>query len=155
MNHSKVPRSLRMTPRADRKVIASEGAFPIVTCRATHRSSPRMVIESRRRSDLPALGDSRPDGMTTITIEFLPRAMLRMTESHSECRRLHWRSYMSPGLMARTAGRNVAAFCHDSRTVALIAGGVRAETRWNRQGYAAATGSMTSCTPDSEPARMH
>lgn len=107
-----------------------------------------MVIEAGWRSNLPALGKSSPNIMTVITIEFLRWAMLRVTESYSECCRLRGSSRIAAKLVARTAGRNVAVLGLDQRSMALIAGRVCAGSRWNRKSHTAATGSMTSCTPD-------
>ena len=112
------------------------------------------MIEGKGRGDLPVPGHSRSDVMTFITIEFLRRAMLRVTESDFECCRLRGYSRITAEFMAGAAGRNVAAVCLGLWSMALVASGVGVEARRDRKGLAATQRPVTSRTIHFESAGM-
>jgi hypothetical protein len=118
-----------MAFRTNGKIIAAKSSFAIVATGATCSSSRCVMIEGKRRSDLPALGHSRPNAMTLIAIDFLCRSVLCMTESNPECRRLRTGSRIATELMARAAGRNVAAIRLSLRSVALVTSSVCVQAR--------------------------
>jgi len=75
---SKVPRRSGVTSLANCKIIATEGAFPIMTRHATLGPAGRMMVQRLRRRYLSALRHSRSYLMTFRTGELL---MLRMVEA--------------------------------------------------------------------------
>lgn len=104
------------------------------------------MIESKRRSHLPALGHSRPNAMTFITTQFLGPAVFRVTESDFESCRLRRRSRIATELMTRAAGGDVPVAGLRLRAVALVARDMRVEARGNRHRHPGATRSMTGRT---------
>jgi len=71
-----------MTTFTDRKIIAAESSLAVVATHAALTAGPRVMVQRRRRSNLPALRHSCSYLMTLVASDFL---MLRVIEADAEC----------------------------------------------------------------------
>jgi hypothetical protein len=151
---SKVPGIFFVTPRANGKIIAAESTLARVTTRTAAGASRCVMVERKRRGNLPALGHARSNNMTRAAVEFFCRVVIRVSEADSISRGLSCRSGIAAELMARAARGNIAAARLRFRAMALVTRDVRAEAGRNRHRHPAAAWSMTRRATNPAQARV-
>jgi hypothetical protein len=95
-----------MAPLASGKIIAAECALAVVTSHTALSAPACMMIKRLWRRHLPALWLARSDLMTLVTGFFL---MFGMTEPDTEGLSRFRCAAIATQLMARSAGRDIAA----------------------------------------------
>src|SRR6185503_9341665 len=106
--------------------IASKRAFAVMTGATTLPATSRVMVQRLRRAYLAALRHPRSNLMTFVAGNFL---MLRMIETDPEGGGGFGRSRITAQLMARPAGRDVAATGLGAWSMAPKTGCVRIESR--------------------------
>ena len=96
-----------MTALADREVISTKRALPIVTRRAALAAPTGVMIQGFRRRNLKPLRHARAHLMTVVAVRFL--IVLCVAESDSERRHVLGCARISAQLMTSAAGRNIAS----------------------------------------------
>jgi len=66
-----------VTTFADRKIIAAESALAIVAAHAAFTAGLCVMIQRRRRGNLPSLRHSRSDLVALVTTDFLMSRMIK------------------------------------------------------------------------------
>lgn len=123
------------------KIIAAEGAAVVMTGHAALRAGGGMVHERLGRADLSPLRQPRPDVVTVVATESLPRAVPGVAEINPEGLRRLGRPAVTPDLVTSAArGDVVPGTTLRARRVARVTGVVRAETSGDRERDAAARG---------------
>jgi hypothetical protein len=133
-----------VTSSARREIIAAKCSFTVVTARATERIGPRVMIQRRRRCDLPAARQACSNAVTRGAVQLLRRIVIRVTKTDAKGACLFGRPDQTAELMTGAARRDVPAVCLRVRRVTSETGDVRVHSCGNRERDAAAVGPVTS-----------
>jgi len=129
-----------MTTLAGRKIVAAEGALPVMTRHATLATPGGVMIEWLRLSHLPAL---RQAGANLVTLGAGSLLMLVVTKTNAKGLRILRCARIATQLMARAAGRDVAPARLGAVGVAAKTNRMRIEAGRYGKRHASACRSMT------------